>query len=93
MTKAELVEEIVTETGQSQAVVEQVLESTICQITEHLGGDETVLHLGPLGTFSLREEEAHVGSDPNTHEPTDYPAYTRVLFHPAPTLHDAVQSS
>jgi DNA-binding protein HU-beta len=91
MTKAEIVAEVAAATDESQEAVEEIVNSTIDTITGALGGGERVINLGPLGTFTLRDEGAHTGSDPNTHEPVGYPPYTRVLFHPAKALHDAVQ--
>lgn len=89
MTKEELVKAVAAESAETQETVETILTDTIAQITGALGAG-LVVDLAPLGRFVPRQEAAHQGSNPQTHEPMEIPAHTRVLFHPAKSLHDAV---
>jgi DNA-binding protein HU-beta len=92
MTKQELIDKIAEVPGVgSQAEVEAALNAGIEAITEALAGGE-VVDLAPLGRFVPRSEAAHQGSDPRTHEPIEVGAQTRILFHPAGALRDAVNA-
>jgi DNA-binding protein HU-beta len=92
MTKAELVQAVAEASGETEGTVECVLKETIDTITSTLG-EGTNVDLHPLGRFVLAEEAAHTGTNPSTHEPLDIPAKTRVLFHPAQDVKDAVNAA
>lgn len=89
MTKAELVADVAAATGDEASEIETIVDATIVAITASLGTGEKV-SLGPLGTFATRTESAHEGYNIGTGETEEMPARVRVLFHPSPTLRDAV---
>lgn len=92
MTKAELVTAVAEQSGETEKTVECVLKETIDAVTNSLGAGENV-DLHPLGRFVLANEAAHTGTDPNTHQPIDIPAKTRVLFHPSEDVKVAVNAA
>lgn len=92
MTKDDVVDAVATATGHAQSDVEQVLDATIQAVTEGLAAGGPV-EFGDLGRFVPRAEAEHTGSNPQTHEPMQIPAQTRVLFHSAKALRDAVNAA
>lgn len=89
MTKAELVQQIAADTGETQEKVECVLDGFV-EAAGAMLSDGGVVEFGPFGRFIPRDEGEHAGTDPNTHEPITVPAQTRILFHPASDLRELV---
>ncbi len=89
MTKDELTAAAAACAETSDADAERVVTGVIDAITEALGNGD-VVELGDLGRFVTRAEGAHETHVPGQEAPVQVPAHTRVLFHPAKALREAL---
>lgn len=89
MNKTELIKEVAERTGETQAAVEKVINSTLDTITDTLAKKESVTLIG-FGTFETRERAARKGINPQTKEPLEIPASTAAAFRAGKGLKDAV---
>lgn len=92
MVKAELISQVAEATGETEETTQSVLDNIISTITDALGNGEAV-DLHPLGRFLAVVEPEHAGTDPSNHEAITIPEHTRVLYHPAQAVRDALNAA
>ena len=90
VSKADLVDDIATETGLSKKDVKAVIDGMLGHVTNRLKGGEKVQLTG-FGTFEVRERKARSGVRPGTTERIDIPASKYPAFKPGKGLKDSVQ--
>jgi DNA-binding protein HU-beta len=88
----DLIERVVSDTGQPKAVVETVLRSALAQIEEAVGKGETVNLVG-FGRFEVHERSARPGRNLQTGERLKIPATRVVRFKIGKHLRDAAARS
>lgn len=92
MTKDELVTSAAEVAETDKADAERVIDALIGEVTGALAADD-IVHLGPLGIFSTRQESAHQTHVPGQEGTVEVPAQKRILFHGAKALKDAVNAA
>lgn len=90
MRKSEWVERTAQELGLSQAQTEKTLNAAMAQIGTCLAQGD-FLRLPGFGTLSTTRVEAYQGRNPQTGEPMQVPARTRIMFKASQALREAVQ--
>ena len=81
MNKAELAEEVSTETGLTKAASGRVVSSIIDAITDALAREERVTLVG-FGTFRVMKRKARRGRNPRTGQTIQIPAKKVPRFKP-----------
>ena len=89
MNKAELVEEVASETGLTKKTSREVVDAVISAITDSLGREEKVTLVG-FGTFQVMERRARRGVNPQTRETIRVPAKKVPKFKAGKSLREAV---
>ena len=89
MSKKELVESVVAETGLSNAAAAKAVDAVLKGIEKGLKKDGKVALVG-FGTFSSKRREGREGINPLTKEPMKIPAKNVVSFKAGSKLKDAV---
>jgi len=89
VNKAELIENIASETQMTKRQVGQVVELVLSQIRTALQKEERVA-LTPFGTFVVRGRKAREGRNPKTGEKITIAARNVPAFVPGIALKDAV---
>jgi len=90
MNKAELIEEVRTETGLTKKISREAVDATISAMTDSLAGGERVTLVG-FGTFQVRERKARRGVNPQTGETIQIAAKKVPKFVPGKDLRAAVR--
>ena len=90
MNKAELVEEVVDQTGLTKNVAREAVDAVIFAITNCLAREEKVTLVG-FGTFQARESKARRGVNPQTRESIQIPAKKVPKFAPGKALKEKVK--
>jgi DNA-binding protein HU-beta len=85
MNKAELINEIATDTRLSKAHVAEITDKLIDTINTELVSGGTV-KIRNFGTFKLLKKRARTGVNPRTKQPIEIPAATAIKFVPAKEL-------
>lgn len=89
MNKSELVANVASATGLSQADAGRAVESVLGAISNTLSaGDEA--RIAGFGTFAVSSRGARTGRNPRTGESIQVKASKSVRFRPAKALKDAV---
>jgi len=73
MNKADLVEEVVNQTGLTKKASREAVDAIISAITDSLTREERVTLVG-FGTFQVRERKARKGVNPQTRKAINIPA-------------------
>jgi len=89
MNKAELVEEVVNQTGLTKKTSREVFDAIISAITDSLVREERVTLVG-FGTFQVRERKARKGVNPQTRKAIQVPAKKVAKFIAGKGLREAV---
>lgn len=85
MTKDELIKQVAQDTGASEAEAGKVLDAAIDAITTSIAGGD-IVRLGPLGSFSTRDEGEHQVHVPGREGLYKVPAQKRIIFHASKAL-------
>ena len=89
MNKAELVEEVVTQTGLTKRAAREAVDTATSVITDALARGEKVTLVG-FGTFRVVSKKARTGRNPQTGRPLKIPAKKVPAFKAGKALKDAV---
>ena len=90
MNKAELVEEVVNETGLTRRTAREAVNTVTSVITDALARGEKVT-LVEFGTFKVMERKARTGRNPQTGQTIQIPAKKASKFRPGKGLRDKVR--
>lgn len=89
MIKEEIITAIAKETGQRQAVVGDIIESLLENITKELSDGNKVKFSG-FGTFESKKRAARTGRNPHTGETIQIPRRVVPYFKPGIKLKNAI---
>jgi nucleoid DNA-binding protein len=89
MTKQQLVEAVVADTGTKKSEVEGVLEAVLEKVTAKLASGEKV-ELRGFGSFEVRETKERTGRNPGTGEAITIRASRKALFKASKELKQRV---
>lgn len=90
MNKAELVEEVVNETGLTRRTAREAVNTVTSVITDALARGEKVTLVG-FGTFKVMERKARTGRNPQTGQSIQIPAKKAPKFRPGKGLREKVR--
>jgi len=90
MNKAELVEEVASETRLTKKVSREVVDGVISAITDSLAREERVTLVG-FGTFEVMERKARRGVNPQTRKTIQIPAKKVPKFKTGKSLREAIK--
>ena len=90
MNKAELVEEVINQTGLTKKVSREAVGAVISAITDSLTRQEKVTLVG-FGTFQVMERKARRGVNPQTRGTIRIPAKMVPKFRPGKGLREKVK--
>jgi len=90
MTKAEIVDKIVQDTGITKAAAEGSLKSIIASITKSLKKGDSVTLVG-FGSFVATKRAARQGRNPQTGAAIKIKASKSARFKPGKALKDAIK--
>ena len=90
MNKAELIEEVRTETGLTRRTSREAVDGVTSVIIESLARGEKVTLVG-FGTFQVMERKARKGVNPQTRETIQIPAKKVRKFKPGKGLMEKVK--
>jgi len=90
MNKAELVEEVRTETGLTKKVSREAIDAIVSAIIDSLAREERVTLVG-FGTFQVMERKSRKGRNPRTGKEIQIPAKKVPKFKPGKGLREAVR--
>ena len=90
MTKAELIDIVANETGNTKANTDAVIKATFKAIQEALAEGEKFQYIG-FGTFSVKTRPARMGLNPRTKEKVSIPESKAVKFSAAKTLKESLK--
>ena len=90
MNKAELVEEVASQTGLTRRASREAVNAIISAITDSLGRKEKVTLVG-FGTFQVMERQARKGVTPQTKQAINIPAKKVPKFRPGKGLRAKVE--
>ena len=90
MNKTELIEKVATETGETKAQTQRIIESTLETIEESLSAGEDVAVTG-FGTWKVRHQGARAGRNPRTGQTMLIPARRAPRFSAGSRLKEAVR--
>ena len=90
MNKAELVEEVASETGLTRKTSREAVDAIISAMTDSLAGGERVTLVG-FGTFQVMERKARKGVNPQTRQAITIPAKKVPKFVAGKGLRKAVR--
>jgi len=91
MNKAELIEEVRTETGLTKKVSREAVDAIVSAIIDSLARQEKVT-LVDFGTFQVRERKARKGVNPRTRGVINIPAKKVAKFKPGKSLREKLRS-
>lgn len=89
LTRVELVDQLVQETGLSRSVASDLFETMLDLIGESLTNNGSV-KLSRFGNFTVRKKAAREGRNPKTGIEANISARQVVTFKPSPMLKDRV---
>jgi len=89
MNKAELIEEVRTETGLTKKTSREAVNAIISAITDSLAREEKVTLVG-FGTFQVMERKARRGRNPQTGKELQIPAKKVPKFKAGKSLREVV---
>jgi len=90
VNKAELVEELVNETGLTRRTAREAVNTVTSVITDALARGEKVTLVG-FGTFKVMERKARTGRNPQTGQTIQIPAKKAPKFRPGKGLREKVR--
>ena len=90
MSKAELVEEVASQTGLTKRTSREAVDAIISAITDCLAREEKVTLVG-FGTFQVMERKARKGVNPQTRETIQIPAKKVPKFRPGKSVREKVR--
>jgi len=90
MNKAELVEEVRTETGLTKKTSREAIDAITSAIAHSLAREERVTLVG-FGTFQVMERKARRGRNPQTGKELQIPAKKVPKFRPGKGLREKVK--
>ena len=90
MNKAELVEEVASQTGLTKRACRQTIDSITSVIADSLAGGEKVTLVG-FGSFKVRQRKARQGRNPLTGALLNVPAKDVPRFKPGKSLREVVE--
>ena len=90
MNKAELVEEVVTQTGLTKRAAREAVDTATSVITDALARRDKVTLVG-FGTFQVMDRKARRGRNPQTGQTIQIPAKRVAKFRPGKGLRQTVQ--
>jgi len=90
MNKAELIEEVRTETGLTKKTSREAVDAIISAITDSLAREEKVTLVG-FGTFQVMERKARRGRNPQTGKELQIPAKKVPKFKAGKGLRERVK--
>jgi len=91
MTKDQLIKEIMSMAGVTQAEAGKMLKAVEVSITDQLRNGEKVTLPG-VGIFSVKERKERMGRNPATGESIKIPAAKSVGFKPVKSIRDSLNS-
>jgi len=89
MNKAELVEEVASQTGLTKRACRQTIDSITSTIADSLASGEKVTLVG-FGSFKVRKRKARQGRNPQTGGKIQIPAKNVPKFKPGKNLKEVV---
>ena len=89
MNRAELIEEVRTETGLTKKVSREAVDAIVSAITDSLAREEKVILVG-FGSFLITERKARKGVNPQTRRTIQIPAKKAPKFKPGKGLREKV---
>jgi len=90
VNKADLVEEVASQTGLTKRTSRETVDAIISAITDCLSREEKVTLVG-FGTFQVMERKVRKGRNPQTRETINIPAKNVPKFRPGKGLREAVR--
>jgi len=90
MNKAQLVEEVVSQTGLTKRAAREAVDAATSVITDALARRDKVTLVG-FGTFQVMERKARTGRNPQTGEIVQIPAKKAPKFNPGKGLRERVK--
>lgn len=90
MTKADLIEKVVKDSGVTKAAAEEVLKAILSTISKSLKKGEPVSLIG-FGTFSVGKRAARIGRNPQTGAALKIKASKTAKFKAGKALKDAIK--
>lgn len=92
MNKAELIETVASELGESKAGATKAVDAVLGALTRGVNEDEKVSIAG-FGTFKIRHRKERQGINPATRAAITIPASISVGFTPAKALKETLNSN
>lgn len=89
MKKADIIDQIVEQTGHRKCDVTEIMDTAIGVLTVALK-KHTRVQITGLGVFEPRRRKARVGKDPRTQEQIRIPATWSLVFRPGKQLRTAI---
>lgn len=89
MIKEEIVARVASETGYSQKVVGDIVDTLLKVVTDELSNGNKVRFMG-FGTFAPKVMAARIGRNPHTNQPVSIPERVVPSFKPGNRLKEAV---
>ena len=90
MNKAELIEEVATQTGLTKRTSGKAVYAIVSAVSDCLAKGEKVTLVG-FGTFGVRQRKARTGRNPQTGATIQIPAKRVAKFLPGKTLKEKVK--
>ncbi len=90
MNKAELIEEVATQTGLTKRIAREAVDAVVSVISDCLTRGEKVTLVG-FGTFGVRQRKARTGRNPQTGATIQIPAKKVPKFVPGKNLKNKVK--
>lgn len=91
MTKMEIAQRIINQTGAPKKVVDMTIEEILFLVKDALSRSETVT-IKKFGKFDVREKRARMGRNPRTGEPAEITARRVVRFKSGKFIRNVVGS-
>ena len=89
MNKAELIEQVASQTGLAKRTAREAVDAVVSAISDCLAKGEKVTLVG-FGTFGVRQRKARTGRNPQTGATIQIPAKRVAKFLPGKTLKEGV---
>jgi len=89
MNKAELIEEVASQTGLTKRTAREAVDAVVSAISDCLAKGEKVTLVG-FGTFGVRQRKARTGRNPRTGAALQIPAKRVARFIPGKTLKEKI---
>ena len=92
MNKVDLVNKVKSETGETKACVEEVINAFLLEVMKGLKDDGEV-RFYPLGRLKVKKYKSRIGSNPNTGEKMKIEAKNKVKFFASTELKESINES